>query len=69
MDTSEYEEFVEKFRVVSKINTGTGSHVFVKLATSTNLEDVFKYLLLNLDVLKMVFLMDISAFVYLVFSK
>ena len=36
--------------------------MFVKLATSTNLEDAFKSLGLNLNVLKIVFLMGILVF-------
>lgn len=51
-------EFVKEYKLVKIINIGMELHVFVKLVISINLEDVFKLLILDQDVLITVSLME-----------
>ena len=51
-------EFVKEYKLVKIINIGMELHVFVKLVISINLEDVFKLLILDQDVLIIVSLME-----------
>ena len=51
-------EFVKEYKLVKIINIGMELHVFVELVISINLEDVFKLLILDQDVLIIVSLME-----------